>query len=122
MCKIDETTFVDDLDEQDIGLKKILGDRYIDATEIKPMSEEQPTAAKAEQNHKPKHLSNEPTFMAKLIECVKYAVPFGGLTVLVSYWEQAALMDESIAVPCMCVCAALAGWGVGKSFAKGERR
>lgn len=52
--------------------------------------------------------------------CVKYAVLFGGLTLLLYYWQQSGLMDASVAVPSMLVCSALAGWGVGKNSKRGE--
>jgi hypothetical protein len=63
----------------------------------------------------------EPNQMDKLKECAKFTVGFGGLSFLLFYWEQAGLMASSIAVPCMCVCTALAGWGVGKNAVGGKR-
>ena len=62
----------------------------------------------------------EPNFVDKLKACTKSAMLFGGLSCLLFYWEQAGLMAESIAVPCMCLCTALAGWGVGKGVAGGK--
>lgn len=62
----------------------------------------------------------EPNFVDKLKVCAKSAMLFGGLSCLLFYWEQAGLMAESIAVPCMCLCTALAGWGVGKGVAGGK--
>lgn len=63
----------------------------------------------------------ERTWMDNLKDCVRWAGCFGGLSLLLFYWEQAGLMAESIAVPCMCLCTALAGWGVGKNVAGGKR-
>ena len=57
----------------------------------------------------------ERTWMDNLKDCGKWVVGFGGLSFLLFYWEQAGLMAESVAVPCMCLCTALAGWGVGKN-------
>ena len=57
----------------------------------------------------------EPNWMDNLKNCAKWAFGFGGLSFLLFYWERAGLMAESIAVPCMCLCTALAGWGVGKT-------
>jgi hypothetical protein len=54
--------------------------------------------------------------MDSLKGCAKSVMLFGGLSVLVFYWQQAGLMAESIAVPSMCVCTALAGLGVGKNI------
>lgn len=55
-----------------------------------------------------------PNAMDKLKGCAKWLGLFGCLTCLVFYWEQAGLMASSIAVPTMCVCTALGGWGLGK--------
>lgn len=73
--------------------------------------------------HKPTHNYNgkswepvrERTWMDNLKDCGKWVIGFGGLSFLLFYWEMAGLMAESIAVPCMCLCTALAGWGVGKT-------
>lgn len=48
--------------------------------------------------------------------CAKSVLLFGGLSFLVFYWQQAGLMDSSVAVPTMCVCTALAGIGVGRNI------
>ena len=73
--------------------------------------------------HKPTHNFNgkswepikEKTWMDNLKDCGKWVIGFGGLSFLLFYWEMAGLMAESIAVPCMCLCTALAGWGMGKN-------
>lgn len=73
--------------------------------------------------HKPTHDykdgSWEPvkdrTWADNLKDSAKWVIGFGGLSFLLFYWEQAGLMAESIAVPCMCLCTALAGWGAGKT-------
>lgn len=73
--------------------------------------------------HKPTHdfdgeswkPTKEHTWKDNLKDCAKWVVGFGGLSFLLFYWELAGLMAESIAVPCMCLCTALAGWGVGKN-------
>ena len=57
----------------------------------------------------------ERTWMDNLKDCARWVAGFGGLSFLLFYWEQAGLMAESIAVPCMCLCTALAGWGLGKN-------
>lgn len=53
--------------------------------------------------------------------CAKSVLLFGGLSFLVFYWQQAGLMDSSVAVPTMCICTALAGLGVGKNMGGGAR-
>lgn len=57
----------------------------------------------------------ERNWMDNLKDCSKWVIGFGGLSFLLFYWEMAGLMAESIAVPSMCLCTALAGWGVGKT-------
>lgn len=56
-----------------------------------------------------------PNSMDRLKACAKWVMLFGGLSFLLFYWEQAGLMASSIAVPSMCICTMLAGWGVGKN-------
>lgn len=53
-------------------------------------------------------------WMDDLYDCMKTTLLFGGLNVLIWYWESAGLMDESIAMPSMIACAVLAGIGIGK--------
>jgi hypothetical protein len=60
----------------------------------------------------------EPHWMDNMKSCAKSVLLFGGLSFLVFYWQQAGLMAESIAVPCIAVCTALAGWGCGKHACK----
>ena len=57
----------------------------------------------------------EPNWMDNLKSCVKSVVLFGGLSFLIFYWQQAGLMASSIAVPSMCICTALAGFGAGRT-------
>ena len=63
----------------------------------------------------------EPNWMDTLKSCAKWALLFGGLSCLIFYWNEAGLMASSIAIPSMCLCTAMAGFGVGKSCVKGER-
>lgn len=63
----------------------------------------------------------EPNWMDNLKACVKSVALFGGLSFLVFYWKEAGLMAESIAVPCIAVCTALAGFGAGRSVRRGNR-
>lgn len=62
-----------------------------------------------------------PNWMDKVKSCAKWVWLFGGLSILVFYWKEAGLMAESIAVPSIAVCTALAGWGVGINCARGNR-
>lgn len=63
----------------------------------------------------------EPHWMDALKACAKHVAMFGGLSILVWYWQVSGLMDSSVAVPTMCVCTALAGLGVGKNIGGGVR-
>ena len=121
MSETKNATQVDELDEQDIELKKIMGDRFIDATQI-PAKSKNPTPSKAKKVVDAQWEPAEPntSWVEKLKSCVLWAVGFGGLNMLIFYWQQAGLMDPSVAIPCMWVCCALAGYGIGKNSAKGD--
>ena len=117
---------INTLDVTDAGLKGIFGDRFHDETQpamarpkkisTAPCKEsnvaQKPTERPVETQWEP---SKETTWMDKLKACAIWAFGFGSLSCLVFYWQQAGLMDASIAVPTMCVFTALAGWGVGKN-------
>lgn len=51
-------------------------------------------------------------------EAVKWAALFGGLFALVCFWHYTDQMALTAALPSMCVCAALGGYGVGKGNRK----
>ena len=129
-----------ELDLEDEGLKEVMGKQFIDATvplsEMpEPVQANANTTGTAKAAHSP---TNAPTkvfqdctewqpvkernWLDDLKDCAKSTVIFGGLNCLIWYWEIAGLMDESIALPCMLVCAALAGFGVGKAVARGYRK
>lgn len=59
--------------------------------------------------------TKEHTWMDSLKDFAKWVLLFGGLSFLIFYWMEAGLMAESIAVPSIAVCTALAGWGIGKN-------
>lgn len=56
-----------------------------------------------------------PNSMDKLKACVKSTFLFGGLSLMFFYFQQSGQMDMSAAMPCICACCVLAGWGVGKN-------
>ncbi len=124
---------INELDVNDVGLKGIFGDRFHDETEHvtaenKKVSKDTTHMANEAQKPTRKPVENlweppkpAPNWLDKLRDCVKWAGLFGGLSLLVFYWQQAGLMASSIAVPTMCVCTALAGWGIGKNVAGGKR-
>ena len=122
---------INELDVTDAGLKAIMGNRFHDETEKesqKDISKKETTTTLAEKSaqrdpHKPTHNYKdgtwepvkEPNWMDNLKDTAKWVVGFGGLSFLLFYWMEAGLMAESVAVPCMCLCTALAGWGAGKT-------
>ena len=59
--------------------------------------------------------AKEPNWTDNLKSCVKSVLLFGGLSFLIFYWKEAGLMAESIAVPAIAVCTALAGFGAGRT-------
>ena len=63
----------------------------------------------------------DPNWLDNLKSCVKSMAVFGGLSFLVFYWKEAGLMAESIAVPSIAVCTALAGFGAGRTVRRGNR-
>ena len=58
--------------------------------------------------------------MNALKECAKSSLIFGGLNMLIWYWEMSGLMAESIARPSSWVCAVLFGIGIGKCIKRGK--
>ena len=119
---------INGLDVTDAGLKGIFGDRFHDET-APAMARPKKITTKVENvpqksTEKPVDAQWEPvrerTWMDKLKACAIWTLGFGSLSCLVFYWEQAGLMDSSIAVPTMCVMTALAGWGVGKNATRGK--
>lgn len=119
---------INELDVNDIGLKEIFGNRFQDIGES--VTTESPkasyhTAPTAKVARNPNEDSVEsywepartvPNFFDNLKRCAKSVALFGGLNVLVFYWQYSGLMAQSIALPCMLVCAVLAGFGIGKAF------
>ena len=104
---------INNLDPNDEGLKRIFGDRFHDATK-------DPTPVKKVAT-KPVDAQWEPAkpapdMMDKLKGCVKNLFIFGSLSLLFFYWQQTGQMESSAAVPSMCACTALAGFGVGKNI------
>ena len=52
----------------------------------------------------------------KIVNCIKWFLIFAGLEYMVFYWMQTGQMESSAAMPCMIVCALLAGISVGKNW------
>lgn len=129
---------INNLDVHDEGLKAIFGDRFHDEsnnlpTPAKCTTKQNPAKAVKAPAIEPKTepafhkegkwnpVKPDPNWLDKLKACAMYTVGFGGLSILLFSWQQAGLMDSSVAIPSMCVCTALAGFGVGKNALKGSR-
>lgn len=122
---------INNLDPEDIGLKQIMGNRFHDDTKpmVEPISTK-PTSTTPAEKKAQKVMDKavdaqweparpEPNWMDNLKACTKAVLLFGGLSFLIFYWKQTGLMAESIAVPSMCICTALAGWGAGRNIKRG---
>jgi hypothetical protein len=69
--------------------------------------------------NKPMDAEYEPVktwYDEKTVNMVKWAVVFIGLEYLVFYWQQTGQMQDSAAIPCMVICALLAGLNIGNSW------
>lgn len=123
---------INTLDPDDIGLQEVMGKQFQDATR-KPMVE--PFQTESTNTTQPKKKAQKPmdkavnaqweptkehTWMDDLMACAKTSLLFGGLNLLIWYWEMSGLMDESIALPSMLVCAVLFGLGIGKCCKRGN--
>lgn len=110
-------------EREDAELSTMMGSQFIDQTV--PLSEMPRTNDESSDIPKPKKTAEKPmdaqwqptkqrNFMDDLYDCTKSTMIFGGLNVLIWYWQGSGLMDESIALPSMIACAVLAGIGIGK--------
>ena len=123
---------INELDVTDAGLKAVMGDRFHDATENaqskrsteedakrfaqaieKEFGKQKPKDKPVDEQWQP--VKPDPNWMDKLKDAVKWGLVFGCLSCLVFYWKEAGLMAESIAVPTIAICTALAGFGIGKN-------
>ena len=106
-----------EFEREDKELQAMMGDKFQDMSEA--TYDPAPTKKTAEKStQKPTkeewHPTKERNWMDDLTDCAKSTAIFGGLSMLVWYWEISGLMDMSVALPSMLVCAALAGLGIGK--------
>lgn len=96
----------------DEGLQSVMGkDRCQNPEDWQ--TKKKPTVKGTDASWEP---AKETNWTDNMKACAKSALLFGGLSFLVFYWQQAGLMDSSVAVPTMCICTALAGLGVGKNI------
>lgn len=120
---------INGLDVTDAGLKGIFGDRFRDKT-VAVSKKETTNIPKAEKSskkatHNPTEaqwepVPHEPTQMERLKAVAKSALLYGGLSLLLFYFQQSGQMAISASMPCIIACAVLAGFGVGRNFAGGK--
>lgn len=105
-----------DYEREDLELQNMMGEKFEDMSKAKyePKAEEKMPTKKAKDAEW--HPVKERNWMDDLTDCAKSTLIFGGLSLLVWYWEISGLMDMSVALPSMIACAALAGIGIGKAF------
>ena len=127
---------INTFDSDDVGLKMIFGERFHDETTAKGAqtpsfrraTPSPAIGAKTEPKTEPntvkeakwKPVKPDPNDMDRLKSSAKSALLFGGLCLLVFYWQQTGQMAASAALPSMLVCIGLAGLNVGKNM-KGVR-
>lgn len=123
---------INTFDSEDVGLKMIFGDRFHDETTAKgaqtpsfrratpPPSIETKTEPKTVKEAKWMPVKPDSNEMDRLKASGKSALLFGGLCLLVFWWQQTGQMTDSAALPCMLTCMALGGLNVGRNM-KGVR-
>lgn len=112
-------------DEELCGLVKFTDETKKPAqpvkAEKKDVNKEHAKRKKTEQQptDKPMDAEYEPVkawYDEKTVNLVKWVVIFIGLEYLFFYWQQTGQMESSASMPCMIVCALLAGISVGKNW------
>lgn len=108
-----------EFEREDAELAAMMGDQFIDETipvAEKPKKCENTRASKCVGAEW--HPTKEHNWMDDLTDCAKSTLIYGGLSLLVWYWEISGLMDISVALPSMLVCFGLAGVGIGKALGR----
>ncbi len=112
-----------DFEREDLELQNMMGEKFEDMSNAQYEPKAVPKCPEANVARKPSkaadaewHPVKERNWMDDLTDCAKSTLIFGGLSLLVWYWEISGLMDMSVALPSMIACAALAGIGIGKAL------
>jgi hypothetical protein len=114
-----------DFEREDMELQFVMGGKFVDETKSKPKANPVEPKKAAEKPAKDSVMDAKwhpvkTRFSDRLKDSAKWTVVFGGLNGLILYWQIEGLMAESIALPCMLVCALLAGLNIGKAFGGGN--
>jgi hypothetical protein len=112
-----------DFEREDLELQSVMGKKFIDETKPKTEAKKVEVEKKTPKNAPDAewHPTKERSWMDVLTDCAVWVAIFGGLNMLIFFWQLRGLMDESIAVPSMWVCCALAGYGVGMNIWRGSK-
>ena len=111
-------------DPEDVELKALMGDKFRDKsheTHSDPVTadfSDMPDVSGKEICDAGRYLESNPSYFRMLTACAKAVFVFGGMALLVSYWQNADLMDASVAVPTMCAFTGVMGFGIGKVVGK----
>jgi hypothetical protein len=98
----------------DDKLMQLMGDQYTDLTQ----EPAKPAEAETENTVEWEPIGSDIAKIGQVVGAAKWALTFGGLFGLILYWQLTGLMDPAAAGPSMCVCTALAGYGIGKHVHK----
>lgn len=110
-------------DPEDVELKAIMGEKFQDKSQEAPIEPVKTGSLKASVSAEDKTEAEEGDTERKAyflfgLKNSMSILGFACLTLLVFFWQDAGLMDISIAEPSMCVCSALTGFSIGK-FVRG---
>lgn len=102
----------------DEGLQAVMGsDRCQPNWRPEPKKtpeEKKPTGKDKPINAQWEPIKPDPNWLDRLKSATKWTLPWSALCLLVFYWQQTSLMDPAAAVPSMCFCTLMAGFGIGK--------
>ena len=130
---------INHLDVHDEGLKAIFGDRFHDETTEKPEAAktttkqnpakavkvpaiEPKTEPASHKDAKWNPVKPDPNWLDKLKACAKWTALFGGLCVLLFYWQQTGRLETTTSWYALLVCVGMVFFSIGKNFAAGGDR
>ena len=105
-----------DIEYFDEDLQRMFGDRYTDVTKETVKQKEVADDFDIDPDTLDRVL--RAAEWHRLLNAVKWTGAFGALALLIFNWMQTSLMDPAVAIPSMCACTLLMGFGVGKNLKK----
>ena len=112
---------INNLDPNDEGLQAVMGSKFQDVSGIqKPVTRKVEQVPEKKSCHKVpdaqwEPVKKKPSQLDRLKRCGKNTLLFGGLCLLVFYWQQTGQMLPSAAVPCMMACSGGAMYYIGRA-------